>query len=134
MELTAIRDRPATELSGGERARALIARALAQEAPLLLADEPTAGLDPAHALGLMAAFRRLAAEGRGVLVSMHDLSLAARWCDRLVLLDCGRVVAEGPPVEVLSPNHLAGVYGVTAYLGRDATGPIVQVVGLTGRG
>jgi len=134
MELTALRHRPATELSGGERARALIARALAQEAPLLLADEPTAGLDPAHALGLMSAFRRLAAEGRGVLVSMHDLGLAARWCDRLILLDSGRVVAEGPPVEVLSPNRLAGVYGVTAYLGRDASGPIVQVVGLAGRG
>jgi iron complex transport system ATP-binding protein len=130
MDLGALRDRPATALSGGERARALIARALAQDTPLLLADEPTAGLDPAHALMLMAAFRDLAARGRGVLVSLHDLGLAARWCHRLLLLDRGRLAAEGPPDAVLTPARLAGVYGITAHIDRDAAGPILQPTGL----
>jgi iron complex transport system ATP-binding protein len=130
MELEALCDRPATELSGGERARALIARALAQDAPLMLADEPTAGLDPAHALTLMAAFRRLAAAGRGVLVSLHDLGLAARACDRLILLDRGRVAADGPPEAVLTTGRLAAVYGITAHIARDADGPILQPTGL----
>jgi iron complex transport system ATP-binding protein len=97
MDLAGFRDRPATALSGGERARALIARALAQEAPLLVADEPAAGLDPAHQLQLMALLREMAAAGRGVVVSLHDLGLAARWCDRLLLMHQGRLVAEGPP-------------------------------------
>jgi iron complex transport system ATP-binding protein len=131
MELGALRDRPATALSGGERARVLIARAFAQEAPLLLADEPTAGLDPAHALTLMALFRGLATRGRGLLVSLHDLGLAARWCDRLILLDRGRLVADGTPAEVLTPERLAEVYGITAYAGRDETGrPVLQPAGL----
>ncbi len=130
MDLGAFRGRPATELSGGERARALIARALAQDAPLLLADEPTAGLDPMHQLALMATLRRLAARGRGVLVALHDLGLAARWCDRLVLLRAGRLVADGPPETVLTADRLAAVYGVTAYLGRDAGGPLVVPTGL----
>jgi iron complex transport system ATP-binding protein len=133
MELGVLRDRPATELSGGERARALIARALAQAAPLLLADEPVAGLDPAHALGLMAGFRTLAREGRGVLVSLHDLGLAARWCDRVILLDGGRVAADGAPEAVLTAERLAAVYGITAHLGRDASGPILQPTGLAGQ-
>jgi len=132
MDLEGLRDRPATELSGGERARALIARALAQDAPLLLADEPTAGLDPAHALSLMHRFRALAAAGRGLVISLHDLGLAARWCDRLVLLDAGRVAAEGRPAEVLTPQRLAGVYGITAFAGRDADGPILLPTGLAG--
>ncbi len=132
MELGPLRDRPATALSGGERARALIARALAQDAPLLLADEPTAGLDPAHALTLMAAFRGLARSGRGVLVSLHDLGLAARWCDRLILLDRGRVTADDRPAAVLTPDRLAAVYGITAHIGFDATGPILQPTGLVG--
>jgi iron complex transport system ATP-binding protein len=132
MELGGLRDRPATTLSGGERARVLIARALAQDAPLLLADEPTAGLDPAHALLLMAAFRNLASGGRGVLISMHDLGLAARWCDRLLLLDGGRLVAEGPPEAVLTAERLAAVYGITAHIGRDDSGPILQPTGLAG--
>jgi iron complex transport system ATP-binding protein len=130
MELDSLRERPATTLSGGERARVLIARALAQDAPLLLADEPTAGLDPAHALTLMAAFRGLATGGRGVLVSIHDLGLAARWCDRLLLLDHGRLAADGPPEAVLTAERLAAVYGITAHIGRDASGPILQPTGL----
>jgi len=125
MDLAGFERRAVDRLSGGERARALIARALAQEAPLLLADEPTAGLDPAHQLALMASFRRIARAGRGVLVALHDLALAARWCDRIVLLASGRLVAEGRPEEVLTPDLLARVYGVSAFRGRDADGPIL---------
>jgi iron complex transport system ATP-binding protein len=86
MDIAHIADRPILQLSGGERARVLVARALAQEASLLIADEPTAGLDPAHALALFALFRRLAAEGRTVVVALHDLSFAARFADHIILL------------------------------------------------
>ncbi|MGF1659067.1 MAG: ABC transporter ATP-binding protein [Rubrimonas sp.] len=130
MDVAQFADRPADQLSGGERARALIARALAQEAPLLLADEPTAGLDPAHQIALMEAFAALAAEGRGVMASLHDLGLAARWCHRLILLDAGRVAAEGPPREVLTPELLARIYGVRAHLDWGPEGPVVQPTGL----
>jgi len=130
MDLDALRHRPATDLSGGERARVLIARALAQQAPLLLADEPVAGLDPAHTLTLMSAFQAMARSGQGILASLHDLGLAARYCDRLILLDRGRVAADGPPDAVLSPDRLAAVYGITAFTARDACGPILQPTGL----
>ena len=129
-DATALRHRPATELSGGERARVLIARALAQEAPLLVADEPTAGLDPAHQLGLMRTFAELAAAGHGLLVSLHDLTLAARHCRRLVLMHEGRIAADGAPEAVLTPEALARVYGITARFTRDAAGPIVLPTGL----
>lgn len=132
MDLGPLAARPATELSGGERARALVARALAQAAPLVVADEPTAGLDPAHAIALMATLRRLVRGGRGALVSLHDLGLAARWCDRIVLLAGGRRVAAGPPREVLTPARVAEVYGVEVFLGGDAGGPILQVLGPLG--
>lgn len=126
MEVEDFRHRPATELSGGEKARVLIARALAQDAPLLLADEPTAGLDPSHQIGLMRIFAELAGEGHGIVASMHELGLAARWCSRLILLDKGRIVADGPPSEVLTAERLRSVYGVEAYLGEAAGGIIVQ--------
>ena len=113
MDITPLADRPVSQLSGGERARVLVARALAQEAPLLISDEPTAGLDPAHALALFALFERLATEGRTVIVALHDLSLAARFAHHIVLLANGRVVASGPPADVLMPRHLEPAFGVT---------------------
>ncbi len=131
MDVARLRARPATELSGGERARALIARALAQDTPLLLADEPAAGLDPAHQITLMEVFAELAADGRGVLASMHDLGLAARWCDRLVLLHEGRIVADGTPEAVLTPENLARVYGIEAHIGRANGGLVVQPLSRT---
>lgn len=126
MEVEHLRHRAATELSGGEKARVLIARALAQDAPLLLADEPTAGLDPSHQIALMRIFAKLAEEGHAVIASLHDLGLAARWCSRLVLVDRGSTVADGPPPAVLSPERVRQVYGVEAYFGEAAGKMILQ--------
>lgn len=125
MDLIALRERPATELSGGELARVLVARALAQEAQTLLADEPTAGLDPAHQMALFDKLRRIAGEGRSVVVALHDLSLAARYCHRIVLLKDGRTLAAGPPDAVLSSERLAAVYGIEARLVRIDGLPLV---------
>lgn len=130
MDVEAFRDRIATELSGGEKARVLTARALAQDTPLLLADEPTAGLDPSHQIALMRLFRDLAGAGRSVVASLHDLGLAARWCTRLVLLDRGAIVADGQPGEVLTPAALRAVYGVEAFFGAADGAPIVHPLDL----
>ncbi|WP_374292357.1 ABC transporter ATP-binding protein [Paenirhodobacter enshiensis] len=124
--LDALRHRPVTALSGGEQARVLLARALAQEAPLLLADEPTAGLDPAAQIDAMALFAALAAEGRSVLASVHDLGLAARHCTRLVVLKAGRIVADGAPRAVLTEQLLAEVFGLRAWIGDTADGLVFQ--------
>ena len=125
MDLIRLRSRPATELSGGELARVLVARALAQEAQVLLADEPTSGLDPAHQLALFGKLRSIAAEGRTVIVALHDLTLAARFCDRVVLLKDGRSVADGTPDAVLTAEWLAAVYGIEARLVRIDGLPLV---------
>lgn len=130
MDVGAFRGRPATELSGGERARVLIARALAQETPLLLADEPTAGLDPAHQIALMRLFAEIAAQGGSVVAATHDLGLAARWCTRLLLLAGGRLAADGPPEAVLSAGNMRSVYGVEAHFGEAAGRMIVQPIDL----
>jgi len=130
LSLDPLRDRPATDLSGGEQARVLIARALAQETPLLLADEPIAGLDPAAQIGVMDLFRNLAAEGRTVIASLHDLGLAARYCTRLILLKDGAVHADGPPEEVLTSATLASVFGIHAHLSRGPDGLIFQPLGI----
>ena len=130
MDVTEFRDRPATELSGGELARVLVARALAQETPLLLADEPPPGLDPAHQISLMRLFSGLAAQGRGVVASTHDLGLAARYCSRLLLLDKGRLVADGPPERVLTPKNLRAVYGVDAFFAEAGGRMVVTPVDL----
>ncbi|MFD8362588.1 ABC transporter ATP-binding protein [Streptomyces hygroscopicus] len=98
-------------LSGGERQRVLIARALAQQPALLVLDEPTNHLDIRHQLEVLGMLRRLPAT---VLVALHDLNLAAYYCDRLYALHNGEVITSGPPAEVLTPRLLAEVYGVTA--------------------
>ena len=130
MDVAELADRPATELSGGEQARVLAARAVAQTTPLLLADEPASGLDPAHQIMMMQALRRLVAEGRTVLVSLHDLTLAARWCDRVVMMKEGRIAAEGLPEDVMTAERLAAVYGVSAHIARDKGGLILTPIGL----
>ena len=126
MGLESLHKRRATNLSGGEQARALLARALAQETPLLMADEPTAGLDPAHQIATMEVFGALAAEGHGVLLSLHDIGLAARHCTRLVMLAEGRLLADGPPEEVLTDALLARGFGITAYHAQTPDGPVFQ--------
>ncbi|MDN5788600.1 ABC transporter ATP-binding protein, partial [Pseudorhodobacter sp.] len=126
MELDPLRQRTATRLSGGEQARVLLARALAQESPLLMADEPIAGLDPAHQIATMRCFSELAAEGRSILVSLHDLGLAARYCTRLVVLAKGRIVADGNPQDVLTPQLLRDAFGVTAWFEQTPDGPVFQ--------
>jgi iron complex transport system ATP-binding protein len=109
--------RPVDTLSGGERARVLTARALAVEARFLIADEPTGALDPRHQLDLMTILRRRAEAGTGILVALHDLTLAARFCTRLILLAGGRTCAEGTAAEVLTPENLALAYGIAAHRG-----------------
>lgn len=126
MELSDMRHRTATRLSGGEQARVLIARALAQDTPLLLADEPIAGLDPAHQIATMQTFAAQAARGKSSLVSLHDLGLAVRHCSRLILLGDGGLVADGPPEAVLTPERLARVFGISAWYQRTEQGPVYQ--------
>ncbi|MEH3046751.1 ABC transporter ATP-binding protein [Sphingomonas adhaesiva] len=111
--------RTATELSGGERARVLLARALAVGAPALIADEPLASLDPAHQIEGMELLRAQADAGGLVVAVLHDLTLAARFCDRVLVLANGVVAADGTPRDVLTPALLAQVYGITAFAGEN---------------
>lgn len=122
------RSRTATHLSGGEQARVLIARALAQDTPLLIADEPTAGLDPANQISTMQVFADLAQEGRATLVSLHDLGLAARHCTRLLMINQGHLVADGPPAEVLTPANIADVFGISAFFSETPQGTVFQPI------
>jgi len=106
-------DRPVTELSAGERQRVLIALALAQEPELLLMDEPTTHLDVAHAASLLSSLSRLQqVRGVTVVVVVHDLVLAAMWAPRVVVLDNGRVAADGAPDDVLGPEVVRSAYGI----------------------
>jgi iron complex transport system ATP-binding protein len=118
-DVTPLAHRTATELSGGERARVLLARALAVEAPALIADEPLASLDPAHQIEGMELLRAQADAGGLVVAVLHDLTLAARFCDRVLVLADGTMAADGPPGEVLTPALLARVYGITAFSGDN---------------
>lgn len=102
------------ELSAGERARVLLARALAVQAPILLADEPAAHLDPAHQLRLMELLRAEAARGTAVIVTLHDLALASRFCDRLVVMNNGRVVTQAAAPLALSDEVLQSVFAIRA--------------------
>jgi len=121
-------DRRVDELSGGERQNVVIARALVQEAPLLLLDEPTANLDIGHQSGIARLLRRLAAErNAGVMAALHDLTLASLYCDRLVLMAEGMVLAEGKPEQVLTIENIHRAYGTEVVILRPEglRGPIV---------
>jgi iron complex transport system ATP-binding protein len=114
LDVAHLADRSVLELSGGERQLVVVARALAQEADLLLLDEPTAFLDLEHRLRVLEVLRERAASGASALVVSHDLTLAARFCDRLALLAEGRILAAGPPAEVLTPLLLRDAFAIEA--------------------
>ncbi|QFU83750.1 heme ABC transporter ATP-binding protein [Natronorubrum aibiense] len=111
---TELADRPIDAISGGQRQRVVLARAVAQETPAMLLDEPTASLDINHQLETLELVRELVDEGRTVCAAIHDLDLAARYCDRLVMLADGEVYRSGPPAEVLTGESLADVFDATA--------------------
>lgn len=130
MSVFDLRDRLCLSLSGGELARVLIARCLAQDTPLLLVDEPTAGLDPAHQIALMKCFCDLAEQGYTIISCMHDLSLAGKWCHRLIMLNNGNIFLDDFPERVLSHEHLAKVYGIKVRILNDDDGYTVVPVDL----
>jgi len=130
--LAGFEQRAVTRLSAGERTRVLIARALAQQTPLMIADEPIAGLDPAHQITTMQTFEAIAASGRSVFVSLHDLGLAARHCTRLIMIGDGGVVADGPPRTVLTADNLARIFHIEAFLQSTDHGPVFQSLRVLG--
>lgn len=121
-ELERFRHRNILTLSGGERARVLLARVLAGEPDWVLADEPLAGLDPAYQLDLVRLLRELAGEGRGVLVTLHDLALVGRLADRVIVMREGGIVADGPASTVLTPDVMLSAYGVAVDVLTAASG------------
>lgn len=118
-------DRGVAEMSGGERARVLLARALVVDAPLLLADEPIAGLDPDAQRLVLERLRARADAGAGVLVSLHDLTLAATVADRVVVLDQGRKIADAAPMQALAPDVLRRVFGLDGGWMEGPNGPLL---------
>lgn len=130
METTGIADlseRLVPTLSGGERARVLMARALAGEPEWLIADEPLTGLDPAHQLDAADLLRTLTRDGPGVILTLHDLTLALRLADRVIVLAGGAIVGDGRPVEALAPEILGRVFGITARIEETSAGLLVDV-------
>jgi len=131
--LSGFAHRPVTELSGGERQRVLLARAFAQDTPLLLLDEPTASLDINHAINTLDLVRSVVDEGRAAVAAIHDLNLAARYCDRLVLLAGGSVLEAGVPASVLTTETLEAAFDARAVVSHDPTTDSPQVTALSER-
>lgn len=114
MDVLHLEHRSIAHLSGGERTRVLLARALAQETRYLIADEPASGLDPAHALTLFEDLKSLAADGKAVITALHDLAFAARFATRVLLFKNGMCISDGPSDQVLSSANLAEAFGIEA--------------------
>lgn len=129
-EVASLADRTVITLSGGERQRVLLARALAQDAPVLVLDEPTASLDVHHQIRTLGLVRNLVDDGRTGIAAIHDLDLAARFCDSLLLVSDGGVLAAGPPKEVLTADRLRDAFGADAVVTQD---PITQTPRVTVR-
>jgi len=124
-DIADLADRPVTELSGGERCRTMLARVLAVEAPVILADEPTASLDPHHQIEALHLLRRAAQASALVIVVTHDLGFAARFADTVLVLDRGRLVATGPPSSALAAAVLAEVFRVDAFRAERDGEPVI---------
>lgn len=125
VQVTEFGERLITKLSGGEKARVMLARALAVGAPAVFADEPVASLDPRYQLEIMDVLDAEARAGKTVVVVMHDLALASRYADQVVVMDAGKIEAMGPAVDVLSDGVLKRVFGVAAL--RDQAGMILNL-------
>lgn len=126
-DLHRLAGRSTDTLSGGELARVHLARAFAAEAPLMVADEPVAALDPRHQFQTMSLLRRYVGDGNGALVILHDIAFAARFADRLVWMKDGRIVADGPVEDTLTEARLEEVYGIDARIVRSEDGPAIIV-------
>lgn len=124
-DVTSLAERPVTELSGGELQRALLARIFAGNPKLILADEPIVALDVYHQLHIMELLQSHAQQGGAVIAALHDLSLASRFCTRLVLMNHGKLIADGEPVNVLTPENLAQVYGISAHVDCRDDGVVI---------
>jgi iron complex transport system ATP-binding protein len=127
-DLTSRRDQAATTLSGGELARAMLGRALVGDPDIVIADEPIANLDPKHALDTLRRLSELARNGKLVIAALHDLTLAARYASRLIVLDRARLVADGPPERVLTPALLRTAFEVDASVNQSSAGAYVDYV------
>lgn len=123
-------ERAVSSLSGGERARIMLSRVLAVGAPLLLADEPTASLDPRHQIAVMQELKAESRRGALVIAVTHDLALASRLADEIVLMNEGRIVAQGTPAEVLTDDRFAAVYGISVLRHATGDGAIIAPWGL----
>jgi iron complex transport system ATP-binding protein len=130
-KLGELQHRSTDNLSGGELARVHFARAIAGKAPLLIADEPVAELDPKHQILVADLIRQFVNDGGGALVVLHEVALAARIADRLIWMKNGRIIAEGPPHETLNAKIMQDVYGVRAHVGKDEHGFDIRVEGAT---
>lgn len=130
-DLVSLATRQAVQLSGGEMARVLLARALAVRAPLLLLDEPVAGLDPAHQIATMNLLRDETRQGHAIAAVLHDITLALRYATRLILIDAGRLMADITPQEAMASGILGQLYGIDVDLMRTGAGlPIAGFRGL----
>ena len=133
-EIEQFADRTLDTLSGGERQRVFVSRALAQQPRVLLLDEPTSNLDIFHQIKVLDLVRQLVDDGLTAVAAIHDLNMAGRYCDRLVLLSAGRVLADGPPEAVLSPEVIESAFGVKSAVYRDpVTGSLaISLIGPAG--
>ncbi|MDZ4369851.1 MAG: ABC transporter ATP-binding protein [Phenylobacterium sp.] len=132
--LADLAERGVLEMSGGERARVLLARLLATGAPLLVTDEPAAGLDPDAQILALDLLREEAARGAAVMLTLHDLTLAARTCDRLVVIARGRIVADAPPAQALTSAVLAQAFGLDGHMEQTSGGPALVARRLEAKG